>query len=187
MFTDNTLVFSSYTSPVAITVTADSSIIDLTGAGAGNAPAMIGGRQNGVSYPIGLDVGAGDGAAMPSVTVIVGTTFAGSAGTTMSVAIKAAPATSATNNNPSTYTTLSTSDAIPIADLVAGAVVNLPIPPINMAELEAPPRFYKLTYTVASGTFSAGAVSAGIVMNQPNIGLYGNEVGQFPKNFSALP
>ena len=189
MFTDNTLVFSSYTSPVTVTGTQDSSTIDLTGAGVGNAPAMSGGTQQGTAYAIGLDAGAGDGVAIPSVTIIVGTAFAGTGNSTIQFTLKAAPATSATVNTEGTYTTLSSSQAFAVppvgTSLPAGAVVNLPIPPI--ATGETPPRFYKLSYTVANGPLTAGTVSAGIVMNQPNIGKYGNEGGQFPKNFSALP
>jgi hypothetical protein len=183
MFTDNSLLFNSYTTPVAITVTGDSAVIDLTGAGVGNAPAMT----NGVGNSIGFDVGAGDGAALPSVTVIVGTTFVGTGNTTMSVTLKAAPQVSATNYAQGTYTTLSITDSIPVANLVAGAVINIPIPPINLTELEALPRYYKLSYTVTNGPMTAGAVSAGIVLNQPNIGRYGNEGQQYPNNFTALP
>lgn len=189
MFTDNSLVFSSYTTPVTITGTQDSSVIDLTGAGVGNAPAMTGGSQNGTTYAIGLDAGAGDGVAIPSVTVIVGAAFTGTGTSTLQITLKGAPATSATVNTEGSYTTLSSSQAFAIppvgTSLPAGSVINLPIPPI--APGEAPPRFYKVTYTVANGPLATGTASAGIVMNQPNIGKYGNEGGQFPRNFSALP
>lgn len=187
MFTDTSLLFNSYSTPVTITVTGDSAIIDLTGFGVGVIPAMSGGQSNTGLLPIGLDVGAGDGVAIPSVTVIVGTTFIGTGNTTMSVTLKAAPQVSVTNANQGTYTTLTTTDNIPVANLVAGAVINIPVPPINLTELEQPPRYYKLTYTVTNGPMTAGAVSAGIVLNQPNIGRFGNESQQFPKNFAALP
>lgn len=184
MFTDNSLLFNSYTTPVAISVTGDSSVIDLTGAGVGVAPAMVGGQ----GYAIGLDVGAGDGAALPSVTVVVATAIVGTGNATISFSLKAAPQVSATNNNQGTYTTLLTTQAyaVPLGGttLPAGTVLNLPIPAI--APGEAPPRFYKLTYTVANGPVS-GTISSGIVMSQPNIGTYGSEAGQFPHNFAALP
>lgn len=179
MFLDTTLLFNSYATPVAVTVTGDSSIIDLTGAGVGVAPAMIGGTPG----TIGIDVGAGDGVAIPSVNVTVGTTFVGTGNTTMSVAIKAAPQVSATNNAEGTYTTLLTSAPIAVANLIAGASFNLPIPPITLSTGELPPRFYKLAYTVANGPFTGGKLSAGIVVNQPNI----TEGSQFPNNFVALP
>lgn len=177
MFTDTELVFSSYSTPVAITATADSSVVDLTGAGVGNAPAMSGGA----GFPIGFDIGAGDGVAIPSVNVVVGTTFLTL--TSLTISIKAAPATSATVNTEGAYTTLFVSNAIPVANLLAGAVFNFPIPPILLAEAEALPRFYKLTYTVAGSSATAGTVSAGIQLNQPNIA----EGSQYPRNFTTKP
>lgn len=186
MFTDASLYFNSYTTPVAVTVTGDSSVIDLTGAGVGNAPAMTNGSGN----SIGFDVGAGDGVAIPSVNVVIGTTFVGTGTTTMSFTLKAAPQTSATDNTQGTYTTLTTTQAFatpPVGSaLTAGMVVNIPIPPV--APGEALPRFYKLTYTVANGPMTAGKLSAGIQLSQPNIaGLNGSEGGLFPKNFASLP
>lgn len=179
MFLDTSLLFNSYTTPVAVTVTGDSSIIDLTGAGVGVAPAMVGGT----SGTIGVDIGAGDGAAIPSINVVVGTAFVGTGNTTMSVSLKAAPQTSATDNSQGTYTTLFVSQAIPVANLTAGSVFNFPIPPITLATGQKPPRFYKIAYTVANGPFTAGTVSAGIVLNQPNI----VEGSQFQKNFTTVP
>lgn len=184
MFTDAALWFSSYTSPVAITATADSSIVDLTGAGAGTAPAMSN-SLGGVANSIGLDIGAGDGAAMPSVNVVVGTTFLTL--TSLTISLKAAPQTSATVYTEGTYTTLFVSNAILLAKLVAGAVFNFPIPPIYLAEAEALPRFYKLTYTVGGSNATAGTLSAGIQLNQPNIGPYGNLEGQYPGGFLTKP
>lgn len=183
MFLDTTLLFNSYTTPVAVTVTGDSSIIDLTGAGVGVAPAMVGG----IGFPIGFDIGAGDGVAIPSVNVVVGTTFVGTGNTTMSITLKAAPQVSATNNAQGTYTTLIITDAIPVANLTAGSMINIPIPPINLAENEAVPRYYKLSYTVANGPMTAGTVSAGITLNQPNQGQFGNLGSQYPKNFTTKP
>lgn len=184
MFTDASLLFNSYTTPVAISVTGDSSIIDLTGAGVGVAPAMAGGT----GFAIGLDAGAGDGVAIPSVFVNIATAIVGTGTSTISFSLKAAPQVSATNNNQGTYTTLLTTQAYAVPPvgtaLPAGSTLNLPIPPI--APGEAPPRYYKLTYTVANGPVS-GTISSGIVMNQPNNGIYGSEGGQFPKNFAALP
>lgn len=183
MFLDTSLLFNSYTAPVAVTVTGDSAVIDLTGAGVGVAPAMSGGQNNSGALPIGLDIGAGDGVAIPSVNVTIGTTFVGTGNTTMSIAVKAAPQTSATDNSQGTYTTLAVTQAIPVANLLAGSSINIPIPPIVLATGEALPRFYKLTYTVANGPFTTGKLSAAIALNQPNIA----EGSQFPKNFAALP
>lgn len=185
MFTDNTLVFSSYTTPVAVTGTQDSSVIDLTGAGVGNAPAMVGGA----GFAIGFDVGAGDGAAIPSVAILITQAFAGTGSSTIQFTLKAAPQTSATVNTEGTYTTLASTQAFAVppvgTSLPINSWINLPIPPV--APGEAQPRFYKLTYTVANAPLTTGKISAGIVLNQPNQGVYGNEIGQYPKNFAALP
>lgn len=170
MFLDNSLIFSSFTSPVALTTTADSSVIDITGAGVGVAPTMIGGN-GGV---IGADIGAGDGEAVPAVIVNIGTTLVG--GTSLQISLKAAPALA--NNTEGTYTTLLTTAAIPTASLVAGEQITLPIP--QRIPGEALPRFYKLTYTIV-GTYTGGTVSAGIVLNP--ISTF-NGI-QYPNNFIA--
>lgn len=183
MFLDTTLLFNSYVTPVAVTVTGDSAVIDLTGAGIGVAPAMTGGQNNSGALPIGLDVGAGDGVAIPSVNVTIGTTFVGTGNTTLRIAIKAAAAVSATNNAEGTYFTLDQTGDIPVANLLAGSSFNIPIAPIVLPEGEGPARFYKLAYTVTNGPFTTGKLSAAIVLNQPNIA----EGSQFPKNFVALP
>jgi hypothetical protein len=101
----------------------------------------------------------------------------------MTVSIKAAPAT--TSNTEGTYTTLFVSGAILLAKLVAGANFNFPIPPIVLSEGEAPPRFYKLTYTVTGSNPTLGTISAGITLSQPTTGVYGNEGSQFPNNFTV--
>lgn len=179
-------VFNSYTTPVAVTVTGDSSIIDLTGAGVGVAPAMT----NGTGNSIGVDLGAGDGAALPSVNVVVGTTFTGTGNTTLTISLKAAPQTSATDYSQGTYTTLASTQAFAVppvsSSLTAGTVINLPIPPL--APGQAMPRYYKLTYTVANGPLTAGKVSAGFAVSQPNLnGTYGSEAGKVSNNFTTEP
>jgi len=179
MFTDSSLWFSSYDTPVAITTTADSSLIDVTGAGSGNAPAMKGGVNSttGAALVIGVDYGAGDGKAQLSLNLTVGTTFTAAGAATLTVTLLAAPDNG--SNAPGSYTTLLSTAAIPVASLVAGAVFNFPIPPIQLATGEALPRFYKLTYTVATGPMTAGKISAGLQLNQPNI----VEGSQVPGNF----
>lgn len=181
MYVDNELVFSN---AVALTVTANSSVIDVTGAGVGNQPAMTAGINAGGTGIIGLDIGAGDGVAVPSLNVNVGTTFTAGGSATLTIALQASAANS--SNAAAGYVTLFTSNAIPVAQLIAGASFNFPIPPILLAEVEALPRFYRLTYTVATGPFTAGALSAIIALGQPNTSTYGNEGSQVPNNFIAL-
>lgn len=184
MFLDSALIFNSYTTPVAVTVTGDSSIVDVTGAGVGVAPSMTNGGS------IGIDLGAGDGAAIPSVNITVGTTIVGTGNTTFTVSLKAAPQTSSTDYSQGTYTTLATTQAFAVppvgSSLTAGTVINLPIP--SLAPGQALPRYYKLTYTIANGPLTAGKVSAGVVLSQPELNsTYGSEGGLLNKGFASLP
>lgn len=152
-----------------ITATADSTnVFDVTGAGVGNAPAMIG--AGGVNTAMGFDVGAGEGMAVPyvMVTITTSTTVTG----TLTFSLKAAPDSGTYTEG--TYTTLYSSAALTGAtQLAKGAQLLIPIPPIVPGE--ALPRFYKMTYTV-TGSISLIA-TAEILFNPPTIRdatLYGN-------------
>lgn len=177
MFLDGKLTFNSAVgTPQAITVTADSAgIIDITGAGSGNAPAMINGFPA-TNTAIGEDYGAGDGVAIPHVYLNV--TTAGTGAGTLTVSVKAAPDDGSYGQG--TYTTLVSTRAITGTDLVAGAILDIPLPPIEYTFGEALPRFYKLTYTV-SGSLTA-SVLANLVLN-PQQSLLGN---QYNNNFIAV-
>lgn len=65
----------------------------------------------------------------------------------------------------STWTTYAQTDAIPKANLVAGATIALPIPavPPHAAGL---PRYLRLNYAVATGPFTAGAVQSDFVLDR---------------------
>lgn len=156
--------------PQAITVTADSSIVDITGAGSGNAPAMIG--SGGVNTAMGVDIGVGQGMAEPYVWIVV--TTAGTTSNTLTVSLSAAPDNGSYGQG--SYTVLYTSKAIVGSTLAAGDVLYFPVPPTLVnEEAEALPRFYKLTYT-CSGSLTV-SVSAGIVINPSSLllaGRYGN-------------
>lgn len=157
----------------AITTTADSTnVFDVTGAGVGSAPAMIG--ANGVNTAMAVDFGSGDGMAIPYVFITV--TTAGTGAGTISVSLKAAPDSGTYTEG--TYTTLWTSSAFVGTALTKGSVLQLQVPPI--APNEAPPRFYKLTYTV-SGSATASFTSD-ILLNPPS----GRIVTLFGNNFTAL-
>lgn len=173
-FIDTSLAFSSFTTPVAVTSTADSSVVDLTGAGVGNAPAMIG--AGGVNTAMGYDLGNADGLATPWLYFVVNTALTGNTGT-LQISLKAAPDSGTYTEG--SYTTLYTSAVFTIAQLYAGATLLVPVPPraLEGDPGEAIPRFYKLTYTVGSGPFTAGKVSAGILLSPPAglvSTLYGN-------------
>lgn len=172
-FFDQTLLLSN---AQAITATAASTnIYDVTGAGSGVAPSMVFGQ--GVTN-FGADIGVGDGVENPVAFFTIGTAFA--TGTSLTIAIQAAPASS---NSPGTYITLTSTAAIPTASLVAGATIILPIPPFAPIELaETLPRFYRFYYTVAGSNFTTGTITGVILLNAPS-GLVGT---LYPNNFTAV-
>lgn len=161
---------ANFSTNQAITQTVDSTnIFDITGAGVGNSPVMIG--ANGVNTAIGTDIGAADGVAVPQVLISFskGTTVTGS----LSISLKAAPDSGTYTEG--TYYTLITTQALTGATQIAAAKqFYIPVPPIPPGF--ALPRFYKLTYTVTTGTISA-TVSASLLLNAPTVAdvtLYGS-------------
>lgn len=181
MFLDNSLSFNGgwNTPSAAITATVDgTTIIDITGAGSGNAPSMINGYPN-TNTAIGEDYGAGDGIAIPYAVFIVNTTGTGAGTVTFSVS--AAPDNG--SYSPGTYYTLFSSDAYVGTNLVAGTILLFPLPPIpeGLGTPKALPRFYKSTYTVAS-TVGALKVIGGLTLNPPNLLL----AGRYNNNFIVV-
>lgn len=174
-FFDQTLLLSS---AQAITTTAASTnIYDITGAGSGNAPTIT----FGTATKFGADMGIGDGVAIPSLFMTVGTAFVSGGGATLTVSIEAAPDNG--SNAPGSYVVLAATQAFTASQLTAGAVLILPIPPVAPIKLgEALPRFYRVNYTVATSTFSAGAVTSVILLNPPS-GLVGT---LYPSNFTVV-
>lgn len=148
---------TQFSNAQALSATADSTVFDITGAGVGNAPAMIG--ANGVNTAIGTDIGLGDGVATSQVFVTVG--VAGTGTGTYTISLKAAPDNGSYAEG--TYTTLYTSAAVVGTAFKKGDIYVIPVPPIIPGE--ALPRFYKLTYTL-SGT-AAVTVSSYLALNAP--------------------
>jgi hypothetical protein len=182
MFVDNSLSFNgSWSTPQAITTTADgSSIIDITGAGSGNAPAMINGFPN-LNTSIGEDYGNGDGLAVPYFYLAV--TTAGTTANTLSISLKAAPDNGSYGQG--TYETLYTSAPFAGTALLKGVGLIVPLPPIpNWASPTGIgavlPRFYKVTYTCSAGL--TVSVVSGLVLN-PVSSLLGI---QYPENFTVV-
>lgn len=181
MFLDNQLSFNGgwSTPSAAITATADgTTVIDITGAGSGNAPAMINGFPA-TNTAIGEDYGAGDGVVRPIALVIVNTTGTGSG--TVTISVSAAPDDGSYGQG--TYYTLFQSDAYVGTNLKAGTVLSFPLPPIpeGLTTAKALPRFYKITYTV-SGTVGAVKFVSGLALNPTSIGLQ----GRYPNNFITV-
>lgn len=177
-FMDNQLAFSStWSTPQAISATADSArVVDITGAGSGNAPAMINGFPA-TNTAIGEDYGAGDGVAIPYLYLT--TTATGTGTGTITISINAAPDNG--SYSPGTYTQLYSTAAIVGNTLPSGSTLLVPLPPtlFNFPS-EALPRFYKLIYTV-SGT-AGTSVLAGLMLNPPSTLL----LGKYNNNFTVV-
>lgn len=174
-FFDNALLLSN---AQAITTTAASTTVyDVTGAGAGNAPSMSFGTGNAA----GIDIGTGDGIAIPHAFFEVITTGTGAG--TVTFQVQAAPAS---GNNAGTYVTLAASQAFVGTTLIAGDVIDLPVPPYASAAAQigpgmgALPRFYRLNYVV-SGSATV-TVTAYIGINPP-LGYVSTQLGN---NFTSV-
>lgn len=178
---DNSLAFStSWQSAQTVTTTADSTnVVDITGAGSGNAPAMINGFPAS-NTAIGDDYGAGDGVAIPYLYVTVPTVTGGTQTGSVTISLSAAPDDGSYGQG--SYTTLFSLPAITGTNLnVSGRYIIIPVPPTQFAwSSEKPPRFYKLTYTV-SGTQSTKFL-AGLMLNPPSSLL----LGQYNNNFTVV-
>lgn len=174
MFLDASLTFNSaFGTPQAITATANSAaVVDVTGAGVGNLPRMIGGFPM-VNNTLGMDMGSGDGVADPYVVLNV--TTAGTGTGTITFMLEAAPDNG--SGSPGTYTPLFQTQAFVGTALTLGTqiAINIPSDPAL-----AQPRFYQLVYTV-SGTATV-SVLANITLNAQN-SLKG---AQMPSNFLAV-
>lgn len=177
MFLDALTVFSTNQAITTAGANASTSLYDVTGAGSGNPSGMIGGLTgSGSNALIGMDIGAGDGISVPEVEWNIGTTFVG--GTSLIIALQAAPDNG--SNAPGTYVTLDQTQTFLTAALVAGLNGQFKVPPVPSNFGEAMPRFYRLLYT-SVGTFSAGTISANIVLNASTQTL----IQKYPSNFVA--
>lgn len=149
----------------SVTATAASTNIwDVTGAGAGNLPTMIG--AGGLNTGLGYDVGAGDGAAEPYILVSFGTCTTVSG--TLTIAIQCAPDNG--SGSAGSYVTLESTAALTgVAQLFKGNTIPLRIPPLPAGLIAngGLPRFYQLEYTV-TGSISV-IVSANVTLNAPTL------------------
>lgn len=172
-FYDNSLLLSNAQSLSGTATTVIStSTYDITGAGSGTAPAMIWGT----STLLQADVMVGR---FMQAYFTVTTAFTATASTVTFVVEAAAPAT---GNVPGTWVTLYQSAAFTGSALTANAQLVVPIPPLGLIKAaENMPRFYRFRYAEGSGTFSAGAVTAGILLDTPT----GMVSTLYPNNFAS--
>ena len=181
-FMDNSLAFQpstpSWSTAQSFTSTATGThVVDVIGAGVGTIPAMVNTFPSSAYQKIGFDIGAGDGVAIPYLYVAF--TSVGTSANTITVALWAAP-DSGSGGTEGSYTLLYQSPALTESALAAGDVLLVPVPPIQVTEGEALPRFYKIVYTCSSTV--AVSVLAGLMINPPNLGL----PGQYPNRFLAV-
>lgn len=152
----------AFSNAQAITATAASTTAyDVTGAGAGNIPSMIG--ANGISTALGFDIGAGEGAAVPYVNINLGTCTTVTGTLTFAIQVAADSGTGTAGS----YVTIYSGPALTgTAQLYKGAQFTLPVPPLPDGLLGSGklPRFYQVLYTVgssisliASATLNIGA------------------------------
>lgn len=158
MLLDALLEFDAYTG-VAITVTRDSTnILDMK-------------NQR--------DMGVGDNPLELLIQVITAFTAAGAA--TLTVELKAAKDNAGV---PGTFYPQITSAAYAVAQLTAGReLLRAPLPSWDIAaagDALNVPRFYKLTYTVATGPMTAGTIAAYLV---PKGNRQNNRA--YPKNYET--
>jgi len=169
-FYDNSLLLSNAQSLAgAATTVISTSTYDITGAGSGTAPSMVWGT----STFLAADVMVG----RPMYAYFTVTT-AFSATTALTVRIQAAAP--ATGNVPGTWVNIYQSAAFTGAtDLAAAAQLVVPIPPKPLLG-SALPRFYRFAYVnTTAATFSAGAFTAGILLDAPT----GMVSTLYPSNF----
>lgn len=108
------------------------------------------------------DLGIGEDTSL-KIFVSTGTALLSAGATTLTVALQG-------STDSSTWTTMVTSPAIAKTDLTAAGSriwsIDMPRPVAG----QALPRYYKLVYTIATGPYTAGTVSAGIVLDdQANV------------------
>lgn len=172
-FYDQTLLLSNaQTIFGAATTVISTTTYDITGAGSGNAPSMIWGT----STFLQADVMVG----RPMYIYATVTTAFSAGASTLSVIVEAAPP--ATGNVPGTWVTLYQSAAFTGTQLTATAQIVAPIPPLALIKAaENMPRFYRFRYAGSTATFSAGSLTAGILLDTPT----GMVSTLYPNNYAS--
>lgn len=160
MILDSLLVFDPNPTSVAIAVGTQASTNEISLRAAGQIPVLA-------NLQGARDMGIGDNPALKiNVQVVVAFTSGGAG--TMSVAFQGAPDNG--SGAPGSYTTYYVSPVYALATLaVIGARLmdmDVPRPPAGVGL----PAYYRLLYTVAGATMTAGSVAAELVLDrQDNI------------------
>lgn len=163
---------AQFSAAQALTATANATnLFDVTGAGTGNAPAMIG--AGGLNTAMNVDIGAGDGMAIPEVVITNALTTAGTGSGTITFSLQSAPDNG--SYSPGTYTTIFTGPAFVGTSITAPFQYIFQVPPTPPGA--SLPRFYRLVYTI-SGTVGC-TLNANLVLNPATVRdatKYGNNL-----------
>ena len=180
MFQDALLVLAN-----ALTVssaTTAGTVFDVTGVGSGTVPPMITGVNGttGAAVPIGFDIGAGDGFAIPEVFWTCPQAFVSAGGATLQIQLQAAPDNG--SGSAGTYQTLVQTSTFTAGQLTANTIGQFQVPPVQPNWIgEALPRFYRLNFVVGTSTFSAGAITAYLNLNPSQA----TKIQDYPGNYVA--
>ena len=165
----------------AVTSTAaGTAVFDVCGVGSGTVPPMITGinGSTGAAVPIGFDIGAGDGFAIPEVFWSIPVAFVSAASATMQIALQAAPDDG--TGTAGTYVTITETEILTPAQLPINATGQFQVPPVGANWVgEAMPRFYRLNFVVATSTFSAGKITASLVLDPSQA----TKIQRYPGNY----
>lgn len=175
MIFDNNLIFSN-NQALTSTTAPSTGVIDLQGGLAIN---------KGVGTVFGQDIGRGDGVAIPKVAAFVTVAGVSGGGATLQVQLQGAIDTGAGEpaGTPDTYTTYAETPAAGYnaASLTLGkkiAAFDWPQVPSGVAL----PRYLRLNYVIATSTFSALTIFAGLVLQRAD-----DNVGSYPEGFVVGP
>lgn len=156
MFSDSLWQFVSQQAPLSLVgvASARSSILDFLGVGAGSAPPSIIGSTTLFGQPDAFGVG---GKRM-ELAIATGTSAFVGAGVSLNVQLQVAADAGTPTYQPSTWTTLTESGAIPVASLTASILIwrNPFIPPQSLVNR---PRFVSLNFVVTGGLFTTGQIA----------------------------
>jgi hypothetical protein len=147
MLIDNLISFSTTAQAVTSSNVASTNVIDLLGAGSGNASTNIIGNVTTFSADMGI------GKWKQQIYILVGTAFTTSDSCTLTINLQVAPDNG--SNSPGTYQTIAATGALTAAQLVANAIIKMDWPPtFPVTERQ---RFVRLQY-VPSATMTAGTI-----------------------------
>lgn len=173
MILDSELTLSNAQSlAVAPSSVPSQNVLDWLGQGVGQAPVNAFGVTNAV---FGQDIGIGDGMSPPNILCTVGTAFATADAATLQVQLQESVDSGAAGvppYSPNAWLTIVETDALPASVLLAGTkIAEFTIPPRRPGQNM--PRFFRLLYVIATGTFSAGTIAyAGIITGRDDNPTY---------------